>query len=331
MYFYDSGKNFIQLISRKNTTFTTPSNAIYMRFRMGSTYGTTYNKDICLNISSSRNGEYEPYKSTTYDLSGSHLVKRKYALVEFDGSSDENWSYTSNSFRIAKPSDIDSRDTADTLCNKFTRTTSSTQTDDGYFFIGGTNLVFYKSTITSVDAWKTYLASNPVQLIYTLSTPTTETVTNPTLYGIWKLDENNNLYFDGDTCDDIPKPMVVEAGGTEEYIDAAVEDGDRDVSLPVQQNICWIKDCRTVTVPDPPETLTDAEVTIDKTGAVTIIDNSGEEPATYTTSITPMNTLLGENYLTVQPGELAELKYTRIKPKPLAKAKRKTTKSKKED
>ena len=68
MYFYDSGKNFIQSISRKNITFTTPANARYMRFRMGSTYGTTYNNDICINISGAKNGTYEPYHAETTAL-----------------------------------------------------------------------------------------------------------------------------------------------------------------------------------------------------------------------------------------------------------------------
>ena len=276
----------------------------------------------------------------TYDLSGSHLVKRKYALVDL-GTLTYTYRSAQNMFSAsftgyAKPTT--NTEIPNLLCAKYISATINmliaTTTDDKAITVGRANnwdnyLLIRDTAYT--DATDLKNALNGVYLLYPLATPTTEPVTNPTLYGIWKLDANNNLYFDGDTVDDIPNPMVVEAGGTEEYIDAAVEDEDRDVSLPVQQNIYWIKDCRTVIVPDPPETLTDAEVTIDKTGAVTIIDNSGEEPAEYTTSITPMDTLLGVNYITVKPGELTELKYTRIKPKPLAKSRKKTTKSKKED
>ena len=86
------------------------------------------------------------------------------------------------------------------------------------------------TSYSNVTTFKTNM--NGVYLLYELATPTTETVTNPTLYGIWKLDENNNLYFDGDTCDDIPNPQIVENGGTEEFIDAEVTAGNRDVSMP---------------------------------------------------------------------------------------------------
>lgn len=335
IFYYDHDQNFISnnagLI--RSGTFTPVSGASYIRLQYRYPIAQVTDHLVNLNISGSRNGEYEPYNPITYDLSGSHTVNRKYALVDLgslswtSAGSDTSGLYRYESSGISSMVKLATRN----LISTYPIGANNNHTDGVQELIVhhvNKNIVVWsdKSTVSTFTT-----AMSGVYLLYELATPTTETVTNPTLYGIWKLDENNNLYFDGDTCDDIPKPMVVEAGGTEEYIDAAVEDGDRDVSLPVQQNICWIKDCRTVTVPDPPETLTDAEVTIDKTGAVTIIDNSGEEPATYTTSITPMNTLLGENYLTVQPGELAELKYTRIKPKPLAKAKRKTTKSKKED
>ena len=105
-----------------------------------------------------------------YDLSGSHLVKRKYEFRAY-ASGDESL--------------------PDTITD-------------------GTNTVTKRVT------------------------PITETVTNPTLYGIWKLDANNNLYFDGDTVDDIPNPQIVDA--TEEFIDAEVTAGNRDVSMPCGGN-----------------------------------------------------------------------------------------------
>ena len=64
---YDADKNFIDVISSP-TTFTTKSNTRYLRFYMGSAYGTTYNNDICINISSSENGEYESYTENTTNL-----------------------------------------------------------------------------------------------------------------------------------------------------------------------------------------------------------------------------------------------------------------------
>ena len=69
--YYDANKNLIGYHTGWNAeTFTTPSNACYMTFYLGSEYGTTYNHDICINLSwdGSRDGEYEEYKEHTYPL-----------------------------------------------------------------------------------------------------------------------------------------------------------------------------------------------------------------------------------------------------------------------
>jgi hypothetical protein len=53
-----------------NNTFTFPSNAWYFKFYMTAAYGTTYNNDICINISdASLNGQYKPYVKQTDDFS----------------------------------------------------------------------------------------------------------------------------------------------------------------------------------------------------------------------------------------------------------------------
>ena len=53
-----------------NTTFTPPADARYMKFYVVNTYGTTYNHDICINISDTEfNGQYEAYREATEDLS----------------------------------------------------------------------------------------------------------------------------------------------------------------------------------------------------------------------------------------------------------------------
>ena len=72
LYYYDANKNYIghsaSLVA--NAIFDTIDDASFMRFVVGSTYGTTYNHDICINLSWSgyRNGEYEPYWSRTLNL-----------------------------------------------------------------------------------------------------------------------------------------------------------------------------------------------------------------------------------------------------------------------
>lgn len=85
--FYDSLKNFVGTVNpNAMTQFTTPSDAMYMRFATSATYGTTYNNDICINLSWSgtRNGEYEPYVKRSYPLD-STLTLRGIPKVDADG------------------------------------------------------------------------------------------------------------------------------------------------------------------------------------------------------------------------------------------------------
>lgn len=69
--FYDAEQEFISAVYSNNLTFVAPSNTSYFKICTNSStvvYGNTYNNDICVNISSSRNGEYEPYTSSTLSL-----------------------------------------------------------------------------------------------------------------------------------------------------------------------------------------------------------------------------------------------------------------------
>lgn len=57
-----------QIYTDKVNTFDLGTNVHYIRFHRDS-YGTTYNNDICINLSDpNRNGEYEPYKESTLPL-----------------------------------------------------------------------------------------------------------------------------------------------------------------------------------------------------------------------------------------------------------------------
>ena len=165
VYFYDADKNYISDVTKTNRTFTTPANACFMRFRMSTQYGTTYNHDICINLSwdGERNGEYEPYVKHEYDYSGEREVTRYFGYRDYE-SGDES------------------------LTDAIT---------DG------------------------------THTVYKLATPYTETVSNPELRGIPKLDANNKLYYYGDTCSDLPNPQIVDDFGTEEYVD------NREVAIPV--------------------------------------------------------------------------------------------------
>lgn len=66
--YYDINKNHI-ITGNGGGIKTTPSAARYVRFSITSAYGTTYQNDICINLSdASVNGTYEPYNRTRREL-----------------------------------------------------------------------------------------------------------------------------------------------------------------------------------------------------------------------------------------------------------------------
>ena len=70
--FYDYNKHIIPNahVTINKAEFTTPSNAYYMMFYTMPDYGTTYNNDICINLSDTEiNGKYFPYTENAEDLS----------------------------------------------------------------------------------------------------------------------------------------------------------------------------------------------------------------------------------------------------------------------
>lgn len=77
MYFYDANMGFISSLTNEgNSTFTTPANCEYINASFGLAYGTTYNHDICINLSDpSRNDEYEPYEKHSYPLDSSLTLR----------------------------------------------------------------------------------------------------------------------------------------------------------------------------------------------------------------------------------------------------------------
>lgn len=115
IFWYDDNDTVISYETTNNAVKTSPANAKYLRF-ITNNYGTTYNHDICINLSDpSRNGEYEPYKKHSYPLDSSLTlrgipklgasnnlyyngdeytsdgnVKRKYGVVDLGNL---NWGY----------------------------------------------------------------------------------------------------------------------------------------------------------------------------------------------------------------------------------------------
>ena len=83
--FYDADKQYIGtggfVSGVQNHTFTVPEGAYYLRIQI-SEYGTTYNNDICINISDSdKNGTYKPYEKHTLPLDPSQWRDKQGNLV----------------------------------------------------------------------------------------------------------------------------------------------------------------------------------------------------------------------------------------------------------
>lgn len=211
IWYYDANKNFLYGTGKNNLTFTTPANAYYFKI---STYGgnyTTYKNDICLSISSDKNGTYEPYTKHSYALDDSitlrgvpkvvnneivydgdtyeadGTVTRKYGIVDMGTLT---WRYASNLF-WASPTGINTiteppytNRQIGAICTKYT---ADTQTTLGYdsmtdkTWLRTTNRIYIKdSAYTDAATFKT--AMSGVYLVYELATPTTETAepfTNP--------------------------------------------------------------------------------------------------------------------------------------------------------
>lgn len=69
--YFDELGNFVSMQRIVgNDTFQVPSNVCYLTMNFNTAYGTTYNHDICINISDpAKNGTYEPYWESKSDMS----------------------------------------------------------------------------------------------------------------------------------------------------------------------------------------------------------------------------------------------------------------------
>lgn len=71
IFWYDQYKSLISYtsVAAGGGTVTAPSNAAFFRISFQASYGTTYNNDICINLSDTAfNGQYEPYKESEVSL-----------------------------------------------------------------------------------------------------------------------------------------------------------------------------------------------------------------------------------------------------------------------
>ena len=206
-FFYDANQQFIEYGFWGKGNFTTPSNCAYMKFQVDPVYGLTYNNDICINISSSRNGEYEPYKESSLSLPISQYFPNgmKSAKNAYDELSDtkatvriksltvngsEAWvkstSYPGNYYVLGLLSDV-KLPSANAVSNSLLHVygTGELATNDLCFMFDGSansqNVNIKNTSMTTVDQFKAWLQANPVTIYYELKTPTETPFTTASL------------------------------------------------------------------------------------------------------------------------------------------------------
>lgn len=191
---------------------------------------------LCVNLywDGSRNTYYEPYVKHSYALDPIELrgilkldsnnepyadgdtyeadgtVTRKYGIVDLGTL---NWTMGSNDIMFATfaglkyvPADV----VVNAICPKYTAITKNafgTGVDKTFRSDNSAAILYFKdSAFSDSSTFKT--AMNGVYLVYELATPTTE------------------------SADPFTDPQTVDNWGTEQYVDKAYTDGDRDVEIP---------------------------------------------------------------------------------------------------
>ena len=229
LHWYDADKKFISVIYTAAFETTSPANARYFKMSTNAStylYGNVYNNDICINISSSRNGEYEPYEEHSYPLDDSlelrgipkldadnnlvydgdvyestGNVARKYGIVDLGTLT---WTYYASYSSMVAPvngkypySDSYFRGL---LCDKYPVSnywwTSGDKPDKTISNGANTNICVKDSAYTDAATFET--AMSGVYLVYELATPTTE------------------------EADPYTVPQIVDPDGTEEYVSTSI-------------------------------------------------------------------------------------------------------------
>jgi len=228
-YGYDIDEKYIGTISTSNSKFTTASNCHYVTWNGGTNSPTSYNNDICINLSwdGERDGEYEPYVKHTYPLDSSltlrgmpkldasnnlyydgdtyesdGTVTRKYAEVTLNnvGSSYVTTPSASGLFRISTSLLPGVKFMGNVISTRWSCVKSglTTSMPDKSIYVNNssTNILIYivDSDFIGKTAAETASMLSGTKLVYELRTPTTE------------------------SAEPYTNPQIVDDFGTEEYV-----------------------------------------------------------------------------------------------------------------
>jgi len=200
---------------------------------------TLYIKGFCINISCDLDGQYEPYVSHEYPLDGSRKVHRVFGIVDLGTiyyvKGNRNTDNTGYIFYALASAYFDNfKIYGDTISDTFVFDDVSMWEDLKLWEYKVTDYLIFCADFPDAGAFKTAMSGK--YLVFELATPFDETVSNPELRGILKLDSDNNLYYYGDTCSDFTNPMLVDGNGTEQFVDG------RTVEMPVGHSTIYVDD-----------------------------------------------------------------------------------------
>lgn len=266
---YDANGSYLRAGSEfvgADATFTPSSDAGFIRFYTTTAYGGIYNGDICISLSNPLlNGTYRPHAEHSYPIQPVELrgvlgldannkvittgdeyksdgtITRRFGAVDLGTLSWSLYSADSSghSFVCSTPSYIKSAPSNDYVpvfsCAEFVpvafySAASFASNDKAITQVTGPQRIIVRDTAYSNAAAFT-TAMSGVYLVYELATPTTETATPFT--ELQRVDD-----------------------GIEEFVDAEVEAGNRDVAIPAGTDALAYRDLAALlgAIPNPPTT-----------------------------------------------------------------------------
>ena len=225
VFYYDATKTYLSYVNSiaYNTAFTTPANAYYMRFRMSSNYGTTYNGDISFNYSDPRQ---IGYGGTLDTVSGLLTVTHNIADM-----GDLTWTYYTDStvpmfyadLPNGKPNDTTSGTAYIDICSAYKKLINTvvtagafTSADNGAFAQNkrsqSCRILVTNFAYTDAASFKSAMTGQTV--VYELATPVTYQLT-PAQVETLKSQTNIILPYGGEAS--VSYPQIVSISLADRY------------------------------------------------------------------------------------------------------------------
>jgi len=187
--YYDKNKTLVSTFKQAtgSNTITIPDGVAYVRFSLRD-ISPNVDKDTFsfsldgVNIELCKIGDYQDY---IYRQNGEWYLHKETGRLTFDGS--ETWSSASayTGYMRASVATGENHASNEGYCNEFINRGSQAHGGYEYMWVQPNANTFYiqilQSRANSLDAFKTWLASNPATVYYVLATPTDTQITNEAL------------------------------------------------------------------------------------------------------------------------------------------------------